>query len=56
MIELPNSCKVNKIIPKKIFYEKVNVSNLIKKEFVEKLSKIYWKYNKEYSVSDIIFN
>ena len=44
MIELPNSCKVNKIIPKKIFYEKVNVSNLIKKEFVEKLSKIYWKY------------
>lgn len=44
MIELPNSCKVNKIIPKKTFYEKVNVSNSIKEEFVEKLNKIYWKY------------
>lgn len=44
MIELSNSCKVNKIIPKKTFYEKVNVSNSIKEEFVEKLNKIYWKY------------
>ena len=44
MIELPNSCKVNKIIPKKTFYEKVNVSNTIKEEFVEKLNKIYWEY------------
>lgn len=44
MIELPNSCKVNKIIPKKTFYEKVNVSNAIKEEFVEKLNKIYWEY------------
>lgn len=44
MIELPNSCMVDKFIPKKTFYEKVNISNSIKEEFVEKLSKIYWKY------------
>ena len=44
MIELPDSCVVNKFIPKKTFYEKVNISNTIKEEFVEKLSKIYWRY------------
>ena len=40
MIELPDSCVVNKFIPKKTFYEKVNISNSIKDEFVEKLSNI----------------
>lgn len=44
MIELPRACVVDKFIPKKTFYEKVNISNSIKEEFVEKLSKIYWKY------------
>ena len=44
MIELPNTCIVNRFIPKKTFYEKVNISNSIKEEFVEKLSKIYWRY------------
>lgn len=44
MIELPKKCVVDKFIPKKTFYEKVNISNLIKGEFVEKLSKIYWRY------------
>ena len=44
MIELPKSCIVDKFIPKKIFYEKVNISSSIKEEFIDKLSKIYWKY------------
>lgn len=44
MIELPKACAVDKFIPKKTFYEKVNISNSIKEEFTEKLSKIYWRY------------
>ena len=44
MIELPKACVVDKFLPKKLFYENVNISNSIKKEFVEKLNKIYWKY------------
>ena len=44
MIDLPKTCIVDKFISKKTFYEKVNISNSIKEEFVEKLSKIYWKY------------
>ncbi len=44
MIELPKLCIVNKFIPKKTFYEKVNISNSMKQEFIDKLEKIYWKY------------
>ena len=44
MIELPNACIVNKVVPKKIFYDKIQVSTSLKKEFVEKVDKIYWKY------------
>lgn len=44
MIELPKACVVDKFIPKKTFYEKVNIPNSIKEEFIDKLSKIYWKY------------
>ena len=44
MIYLPKACVVDRFIPKKTFYEKVNISNSIKEEFVDKLSKIYWKY------------
>ena len=44
MIELPKICSVNKVVPKKIFYDKIQVSNSLKKEFVEKVEKIYWKY------------
>ena len=44
MINLPNSCEVNKFIPKKTFYEKVNISNSAKQDFIDKLEKIYWKY------------
>ena len=44
MIELPKACVVDKFLPKKLFYENVNISNSIREEFVEKLHKIYWKY------------
>lgn len=44
MIELPEECIVDKFIPKKIFYEKVNLSSNLKQEFVDKIDKIYWKY------------
>lgn len=44
MIKLPKSCEVNKFIPKKTFYEKVNISNSIKQDFMDKLEKLYWKY------------
>lgn len=44
MIELPKACIVDKFVPKKTFYEKVNISNSIREEFTDKLSKIYWRY------------
>lgn len=44
MINLPKECIVDKFIPKKIFYEKINLSSNLKQEFVDKLDKIYWKY------------
>lgn len=44
MLELPNSCVVDKFIPKKTFYEKVNISGTLKQEFIDKLEKITWKY------------
>ena len=44
MLELPSSCRVDKFIPKKTFYEKVNISNTLKQEFINKLEKIIWKY------------
>lgn len=44
MIELPKVCSVNKIVPKKIFYDRVQISTSLRKEFIEKVEKIYWKY------------
>ena len=44
MIELPKECYVNKFIPKKTFYEKVQISTKIKQEFTDKVDKIIWKY------------
>lgn len=44
MISLPKNCEVNKFIPKKTFYEKVNISSSAKQDFIDKLEKIYWKY------------
>jgi len=52
MFKLPERYKVDKFIPKKVFYEKVNISSDIKKEFIEKIEKIYWKYK----LSDDIIN
>ena len=44
MFNLPKECNVNKFIPKKTFYEKVNISKVIQQEFVDKVEKIIWKY------------
>lgn len=44
MLNLSNRCEVNKFIPKKTFYEKVNISSTAKQDFINKLEKIYWKY------------
>lgn len=44
MIDLPKECLVNKYIPKRTFYEKVNISKAIQQEFVDKVEKIIWNY------------
>ena len=43
MFELPKSCYVNKFIPKKLFYKKVNMATAVKKEF-GLIEKITWLY------------
>ncbi|HPE14945.1 MAG TPA: DUF4391 domain-containing protein [Bacilli bacterium] len=44
MFELPKSCLVNKFIPKKTFYEKLNIATSIKDEFINIVDKITWLY------------
>lgn len=44
MFELPKSCYVNKFIPKKLFYKKVNMTTAVKKEFTDLIEKITWLY------------
>lgn len=44
MIELPKECYVGKFIPKKTFYERVNISNSVKDEFINIIEKITWQY------------
>ena len=44
MIDFPERCKVNKFIPKKIFYEKIGVSTVVKDDFVNYIEKIIWLY------------
>lgn len=44
MLELPKNCVVDSFIPKKTFYERVNISTTLKQEFINKLEKIIWKY------------
>ena len=44
MLGLPRNCEVNRVIPKKTFYERVNISTSLKQEFIDKLEKIVWKY------------
>lgn len=43
-MNLSIKCEVNKIIPKKIFLEKLNISPVLKQEFIHKIERIYWKY------------
>ena len=44
MINLPKICIVDKFIPKKTFYEKVNIASNVKNEFIDLIDKIVWKY------------
>ena len=44
MINLPKSCLVNKFIPKKVFYEKSNINQTTKNEFINIVDKITWLY------------
>lgn len=44
MFNLPNICLVNKIIPKKTFYDKINMSLNLKREFIDLIDKIIWMY------------
>lgn len=44
MFNLPNNCLVNKIIPKKIFYDKTSMSLNLKREFIDLIDKIIWMY------------
>ena len=39
MLELPKNCEVDSFIPKKTFYERVNISTTLKQEFINKLEK-----------------
>ncbi len=43
MLELPKSTEFNKRIPKRKFYENMNISPELKKIFVEQVKTIYWK-------------
>ena len=42
MYGLPESTIVNRKIPKKKFYENLNVSPTLKRSFVEEIQAIYW--------------
>lgn len=44
MINLPKSCLVNKFIPKKVFYEKSNINQTTKEEFINIVDKITCLY------------
>lgn len=42
MYGLPDSTTVNRKIPKKRFYENINISPALKRSFVEEIQAIYW--------------
>lgn len=44
MIELPKSCYVNKVVPKKTFHQKIKMATAVKKEFTDLVEKIVWLY------------
>jgi hypothetical protein len=51
MFNLPKNCCVNKFIPKKVFYEKVGISSLVKDDFVNLVDRITWLYKiSEYTI------
>lgn len=43
MIDLPKTTEFNKRIPKQKFYENLNISQSLKKVFVEQVKVIYWR-------------
>jgi len=43
-LNLPSQAEVNKLLPKKKFYEKFSIGKRLKDEFVNKIQKITWKY------------
>ena len=44
MKKIPKSCNVNKVLPKKIFYNKAGINSNIKNIFINKIDKIIWLY------------
>ena len=43
-MKLPKKCEVNKFIPKKVFYEKVEVSSSVREDFINLVDRITWLY------------
>ena len=43
MLELPRSTEFNKRIPKQKFYENLQITQALKKSFVDQIKVIYWK-------------
>lgn len=44
MLDIPKKCYVNKFLPKKIFYEKIALSQSVKEEFTNQVDRITWLY------------
>lgn len=44
MICLPDSCLVNKRIPKSKFYDKLKIKQAVKRNFIEQVDNIVWAY------------
>ena len=44
MLDIPKKCYVNKFIPKKVFYEKISISQSVKEEFTNQVDRITWLY------------
>ncbi|MDD4290205.1 MAG: DUF4391 domain-containing protein [Patescibacteria group bacterium] len=43
-MKLPDSAKVDKVIPKNQFYNRFVINNKLKNEFIDKIQKIIWSY------------
>ena len=41
---LPQQARVHKMVPKSKFFEKAVVNTKLKREFIDKIQKIYWEY------------